>query len=118
MQGLITIVVLSVLASSGVRALSLGPDEFAAAEHLTCVLAQQSLGYLSEEEYVQMTDETLEEYDQAQSDVIYAKALGYYHGLMFGINDADEGELSNRTLMFLNSQACTINTNVSFGLNM
>ncbi len=118
MQRFIAILVLSMLTNTGVQALSLGPDEFAAAERLTCVLAQQSLGYLNDEEYAEMTELVLDEYDQTQSDVIYAKALGYYHGLMFGVNNKDERQVSNRTIVFLNSQACTTNTDVSIGLTM
>lgn len=118
MQHYTVILILSILASSGVQALALGPDEFAAAERLTCVLAQQSLGYLDDEEYAEVTRLVLDEYDQGQSDVIYAKALGYYHGLMFGVNNKDERQVSNRTLVFLNSQACTTNTDVRFGLTL
>ena len=118
MQRFIAILVLSTLAGSGAQALSLGPEEFAAADRLTCVLAQQSLGYLNDEEYAEMTELVLDEYDQTESDVIYAKALGYYHGLMFGINNKDERQVSRRTIVFLNSQACTTNTNVTIGLAM
>ena len=107
---------MSVFFSSGSLALSLGPDEFAAAERLTCVLAQQSLGYLNDEEYADMAGQVLDEYAQEASDVIYAKALGYYHGLMFGINDGDESQVSSRTLSFLNSQACTTTASVNLGL--
>lgn len=118
MQRFLAILVFSILASSESQALSLGPDEFAAAERLTCVLAQQSLGYLNDEEYAEMTELVLDDYDQTQSDVIYAKALGYYHGLMFGVNNNDERQVSSRTIIFLNSQACTTNTNMSIGLTM
>ena len=43
------------------QALSLGPEEFAAAEQMTCILAQESLGYLSEKEYAAMTEAVLGE---------------------------------------------------------
>ena len=33
------------------RALELGPEDFLAARSMTCVLAQESLGYLSEDEF-------------------------------------------------------------------
>lgn len=118
MQYFLAIVAFSILSSSGAQALSLGPDEFAAAERLTCVLAQQSLGYLEGAEYEELTQSVLEDYDQTQSDVIYAKALGYYHGLMFGVNSQDESQISNRSLVFLNSQACTANTSMTSGLMM
>jgi hypothetical protein len=69
-------------------ALSLGPEEFAASTQLTCVLAQESLGYLSEDEYGSLTHNVLADFDASESDAIYAKALGYIDGLMFGIVDA------------------------------
>ena len=109
-------ILLTAFATSGASALSLGPDEFASAERLTCVLAQQSLGYLSEEEYTDKTGQLLEDYGQDQSDVIYAKALGYFHGLMFGLDERSESELISRTQVFLNSQACLVNTGVGYGL--
>jgi len=96
----------------------LGPDEFASAERLTCVLAQQSLGYLSENEYADKTGQLLEEYGQEQSDIIYAKALGYFHGLMFGINERSESEVNSRTQLFLNSQACPMTRSVGYSLRL
>ena len=112
MRHSIFIFILALCASSRVFSLSLGPDEFVAAERLTCVLAQQSLGYLNDKEYADMTEQVLDDYGQEQSDVIYAKALGYYHGLMFGINTHNESELSSRTQLFLNSQACTLDASL------
>ncbi len=95
------------LAGAQAQALALGPDEFAAARQLTCVLAQDSLGYLSEDDFVAMTDELLEDYDQVDGDVIYAKALGYFDGLMFGLPEGDASQINGRLHTFLESQACT-----------
>ena len=39
------------VASQQASALSLAPEEFVASRQLACVLAEQSLGYLSEVEY-------------------------------------------------------------------
>lgn len=36
---------LLLIATTGAKALALGPDEFVAAKRLNCVLAQDSLGY-------------------------------------------------------------------------
>ena len=91
-----------------VQALAMGPEDFVAARHLTCVLAQESLGYLSEAEYADLTGQVLDGYDQSESDVIYAKALGYYDGLMFGLPASDDRQISARLQEFLASSACTV----------
>ena len=41
------------------------------------------------------------------SDVIYAQALGYFDGLMFGIPAGDDREVSARLQEYLSSAACT-----------
>lgn len=97
---------LSVLAMRA-NALALGPDEFAAARQLSCVLAQESLGYLSDDDFAELTDEVLADYDQVEGDVIYAKALGYFDGLMFGLPEQDAAQVNARLRSFLESQACT-----------
>ncbi|MEQ9464999.1 MAG: hypothetical protein RJQ10_15155 [Haliea sp.] len=107
---------LLLITSIQVQALALGPDDFAAAKRLSCVLAQDSLGYLSEDDYAALTDEVLEEYDAADGDVIYAKALGYFDGLMFGIPEQDAAGIQSRLRSFVDSQACTRVTGVSFTL--
>ena len=53
----------SILASQA-SALSLAPEEFRASRQLACVLAEQSLGYLSEEEYGSRTHDVLESFDE------------------------------------------------------
>lgn len=92
------------------QALALGPAEFVASRNLACVLAQESLGYLLEDEYAAMTSELLDGYNQEESDVIYAKALGYYDGLMFDLPTGDEDSISDRLQQFVQSQACTAYT--------
>jgi hypothetical protein len=46
-------------------------------------------------------------YDQAQGDVIYAKAIGYFDGLMFGLPADDASEINARLQQYLSSKACT-----------
>ena len=94
-------------------ALELGPEDFIAARSMTCVLAQESLGYLSEEEYAEMAEAVLADYDQAEGDVIYAQALGYFDGLMFGLVESDEGEINARLQDYISSAACTAFTGFS-----
>ncbi len=107
---------LLLITSIQVQALALGPDDFAAAKRLSCVLAQDSLGYLSEDDYAALTDEVLEEYDATDGDVIYAKALGYFDGLMFGIPEQDAAGIQSRLRSFVDSHACAQVTRVSFTL--
>ena len=109
-------VLLCVLLSTQASALSLGPDEFASAKRLTCVLAQDSLGYLGEGDYEHMIDDVLDDYEPAEGDVVYAKALGYFDGLMFGLPAGDSSQINARLQEFLGSQACTQLVGVSFYL--
>ena len=97
-------------------ALSLGPDEFAAAKRLTCVLAQDSLGYLEESDYAEQTGKVLEAFDGETGDVVYAKALGYFDGLMFGIPEHDGRAVAERLRTYLDSRACGDLTAVQFEL--
>ena len=91
----------------GARALSLGPDEFVAAREVTCILAQDALGYLDEEDFNTLVDNALESFDAAEGDVIYAKALGYFDGLMFGIPEGSDARVNSRLRAFNQSQACS-----------
>jgi len=109
-----TLVLLS--GSTASQALALGPDEFAAARQLTCVLAQDSLGYLQQSQYDEMVDEVLDGYNETDGDVIYAKALGYFDGLMFGIPERDTRQVNARLQSFVESQACTQIVGVSYEL--
>jgi len=98
---------LSVLFAAGAQALALGPKEFAAAEEVACVMAQDALGYLSEEDYNGLIDDALSGFDLEAGDVVYAKAVGYFDGLMFGIPESDARLVQERLREFNASRACT-----------
>lgn len=98
--------ILATFSFSG-NALELGAEDFAAARDMTCVLAQESLGYLSEDEFASMAEAVLENYSQEFGDVIYAQALGYFDGLMFGLPANNDREINIRLREFLTSAACT-----------
>lgn len=108
--------VLVMVTATQVQALSLGPDEFAAAKRLTCVLAQESLGYLSDSDYQELTGDVLDDFEAEASDVVYAKALGYFDGLMFGIAEDDNRAVAGRLRSYLDSQACSSLVGVQFQL--
>jgi hypothetical protein len=95
------------LLSVSVQALSLGPREFAAARDVACIMAQDSLGYLSEDDYTTLVDNALADFEDEQGDVVYAKAVGYFDGLMFGIPEDDRRLVDERLRDFNNSAACT-----------
>ncbi|MBN7797965.1 hypothetical protein [Parahaliea mediterranea] len=118
MQSIAKVIVAFLLAAASLQAsaLALGPDEFVAARQLTCVLAQDSLGYLSADDFSDLTEEVLADYEQADGDVIYAKALGYFDGLMFGLPESDSSQIQARLRSFLESQACTRVVGVSYTL--
>ena len=94
------------LLSQQVLALSLAPEEFIASRALACVLAEQSLGYLSEKEYGARTHTVLDGFDEAEQDNILSKALGYVDGLMFSIDDSDSEEVDARLQTFVQSESC------------
>lgn len=98
---------LAVLPVPRVLALVLGAEELAAARAVTCVLAQDALGYLSEDQFDTLLDGALEDFDETQGDIIYAKALGYVDGLMFGLPEGDERRVNERLRRFNASSACT-----------
>ena len=116
MKSVFQIVVLLSLALSSLsaKALALGPDEFAAARQLTCVLAQDSLGYLNEDQYNTMVGDVLDSYADQDGDVIYAKALGYFDGLMFGIAEDNQRLVNARLQSFVESRSCTQTGGVSY----
>ncbi|MAT93475.1 MAG: hypothetical protein CME59_12820 [Halioglobus sp.] len=89
----------------GASALSLAPEEFAASRQMACVLARQSLGQLSDEEYGAMTHSLLDGFDEQERDSILAKALGYYDGLMFEVDDSNDA-VNLRLQDFLASNTC------------
>ena len=85
------------------HALSLGVEEFQASRQLACVLAEQSLGYLSEEEYGARTHTVLDGFDDSERDNILSKALGYYDGLMFAV---EPEQVNQRLETFVASASC------------
>ena len=85
------------------QALSLDVEEFQASRQLACVLAEQSLGYLSEEEYGARTHTVLDGFDDSERDNILSKALGYYDGLMFAI---EPEQVNQRLETFVASASC------------
>lgn len=115
MTRLITGVVLagSLMFSVQARSLAMGPEEFAASGRLACVLAEESLGYLSKSEYGDLAEQVLEGFDQQETDAIYAKALGYYDGLMFGIPSGDQQQVYARLRNFVSSETCAFSAPVN-----
>ncbi len=97
---------LTLLASPAALGLSLAPEEFAASRQLACVLAEQSLGYLSETEYGARTHTVLDGFDELERDNILSKALGYVDGLMFSLDASDNAQVDGRLEDFVQSDAC------------
>jgi hypothetical protein len=87
-------------------ALSLGSAELKAASALGCVLADDALGYLTEDEFNRRFDTVVEGFDDAAVDVIYAKALGYIDGLLFGVGAGDASRAMHRLEDLSSSDAC------------
>ncbi len=98
--------VLSLFAALPAAALSLAPEEFTASRQLACVLAEQSLGYLTEVEYGSRTHEVLDGFDDGERDNILAKAIGYVDGLMFDVAAEDALQVNYRLEEFVASQTC------------
>ena len=86
-------------------ALSMAPEEFVASRQLACVLAMESLGQLSEEEYGNRTHSVLDGFEESERSAILAKALGYYDGLMFEVPD-DATAVNSRLESFVASGTC------------
>lgn len=99
--------VAAVMTATQALALSLAPEEFKASRDMACVLAQEQLGLLDEEEYGNRTHRVLDGFDDRERDTILAKALGYYDGLMFAIDDEMNVEAVERRLQgFVASSLC------------
>lgn len=107
---------LSLMLASGAQALALGPKEFAAAKNVACVMAQDSLGYLSEDDFNDLIDQALSGFEGDAGEVIYAKAVGYFDGLMFGIPESDQDLVQARLRQFNTSRVCTQLVSSSFQL--
>lgn len=106
----------SVFASLNAAALAMGEKDFAAARQLACVLAEESLGQLSSSAFADQIDAVLDGFDQAESDVIYAKAIGYFDGLMFGLPAGDRQLVNGRLAGFIASPACSLAASVNLAL--
>ena len=87
-------------------ALSFAPDEFQASRKLACVLAQQSLGQLSEEEYGEKAHTLLDGFDELERDNILAQAVGYYGGLVYSSEKSDAAGVNLKLEGYLASSTC------------
>ncbi|WP_439100883.1 hypothetical protein [Congregibacter sp.] len=96
----------AVVVSLPSQALTLSSVELSAAQHLGCVLADDALGYLNEDQFNTRFDEAVGDLSDAQVDVIYAKALGYIDGLLFGVSSGDMDIANRRLESFSNSETC------------
>ena len=102
--------VAAIVIATPALALSLAPEEFTASRDMACVLAQEQLGLLDEEEYGNKTHRVLDGFDDSERDTILAKALGYYDGLMFAIGDEKNVEaVEHRLQDFVASSLCAKN---------
>ena len=96
----------TLFASLPAQALTLSSAELAAAQQLGCVLADDALGYLDENQFNARFDDVVESFSDEQVDVIYAKALGYIDGLLFGVPSGEGHVASRRLESFSNSESC------------
>ncbi len=92
--------------SANVHALEMAPEEFTASREMVCVLAQESLGELSEEEYGKRMGAVLKDFDSDERSTILAKALGYFDGLMFSIAEDDTESVNARLRHYMGSATC------------
>ncbi len=107
MNSLLKISLILMLAyTTQAAALSFSPEEFQASRKLACVLAQQSLGQLTEEEYGERAHTVLDGFDELERDNILAQAVGYYGGLVFSIAKSDPTGVSPKLEDFLSSSTC------------
>lgn len=102
-----SVLVTLALHSTQALSLSLGPEEFDASRKMACVLAQQSLGRLTEDEYGEMTHSLLDGFDEEERDTILAQAVGYYGGLTFSVEGENSQDLVDLKLEdFVASSTC------------
>lgn len=95
------------LSAAKSAALALAPEEFKASRQMACILAQQTLGQLSETEYGDLAHTVLDGFEATEQDTIIAKALGYYDGLMFSIPGDNADEVNLRLEDFVRSPTCS-----------
>lgn len=100
--------VLIALLATSAQALTLSSAHLAAAERLGCVLADDALGYLDEEQFNSRFDDAVAGFGDEAVDVIYAKALGYIDGLLFGVPDGASTEASRRLEAYSSSGRCAV----------
>jgi len=74
---------------------------------MACVLAQQSLGQLTEDQYGEMTHSLLDGFDETERDNILAQAVGYYDGLTFSVGDTGPEQVNLKLEDFVASSTCT-----------
>ena len=98
----------SLLVAAPLKALTLSPAHLEAAERLGCVLADDALGQLDDAQFNQRFDAAVRGFDPRAVDVIYAKALGYVDGLLFGASMGPEAE--QRLRAFTGSAGCAAQT--------
>jgi hypothetical protein len=108
MKALVKLCVIPVLVyAMQSSALSLAPEEFKASRQMACVLAQQELGQLSEDQYGKRAHTVLDGFDEAERDNILAQAVGYYGGLMFSETADNAQQVSTRLEDFVSSSTCS-----------
>lgn len=88
------------------QALTLSSVELDTAAQLSCVLADDALGYLNEDQFNDRFDEVVGDLSEAQVDVAYAKALGYIDGLLFGVTAGSADIANGRLESYSNSGRC------------
>lgn len=104
---------------SSVHALTLSSAELDAAAQLGCVLAEDALGYLNEDQFNDRFDTVVSDFSESQVDVIYAKALGYIDGLLFGLSSSDSAVAAKRLEAYSNSNNCGFGMSaVSLGVSL
>lgn len=87
-------------------ALSLAPEEFEASRKMACVLAQESLGQLSETEYGEKANTLLDGFDETERDHILAQAVGYFGGVIFSPVENDADRTTVKLEDFVSSSTC------------
>jgi hypothetical protein len=96
------------LLAQGAGALELGAEDFDVARAVTCVMVQDALGYLDPQTYDTLLDDMLGPLGEVQGDVVYATAIGYFDGMMFGIAAGDERQIQQRLREFNASGRCSL----------
>ena len=102
-----TCVIPLIICATQSMALSLAPEEFKASRKMACVLAQQSLGQLSEDEYGEKANTLLDGFDETERNNILAQAVGYYGGLVYTSERPNAEKMHIRLEDFLASSTCS-----------